>query len=80
MQTCWVFAQTVTYIKMSNSESQGQEEAAWTHVFRPTRPLPWVIYTDGSSKTLKYFNLAAIAAITKLLQAYHALTEYNQQP
>ena len=39
-------------IKTSGSELWGQEEAAWMHVFRPTRPLQWAIYTDGSSKTL----------------------------
>ena len=37
-------------IKTSGSESRGQEEAACMRVFRPTRPLQWVIYMDGSSK------------------------------
>ena len=47
---------------MSN-ESQGQEEAVYMHVFRPTQPLQWVIYTDGSSKFLKFYSSAAITAI-----------------
>ena len=53
-----------TCIKMSGSESRGQEEAACMHVIRPMRPLQQVIYTDGSSKFLKCCGLAAITAIT----------------
>ena len=51
------------WIKTSGSESQGQEEAACMRVIRPTRPLQQVIYTDDSSKFLKYCGLAAITAI-----------------
>ena len=29
------------YIKTHDSESQGQEEAACMHVFKPTQPLQW---------------------------------------
>ena len=50
-------------IKMSDSESRGQEEAASTHVFRPMRPLQCVIYMDGRSKFLKCCSSAAITAI-----------------
>ena len=32
------------YIKMSGSESRGQEEAACAHVIRPMPPLQWVHY------------------------------------
>ena len=35
------------YIKTSGSESQGQEEAAYMCVFRPTRPLATVSYLHG---------------------------------
>ena len=45
-------------IKTHGSESRGQEEAACMRVFWPTRPLQWVIYTDGSSKILKCCNSA----------------------
>ena len=48
-------------IKTHGSESRGQEEAACMRVFWPTRPLQWVIYTDGSSKILKRCNSATIA-------------------
>ena len=48
-------------IKTHGSESRGQEEAACMRVFWPTRPLQWVIYTDGSSKILKRSNSATIA-------------------
>ena len=51
------------YIKMSDSESQGQEEAAWARVLRPMQPLQWVIYTDGRANYLRCCNLAAITAI-----------------
>ena len=37
-------------IKTHGSESRGQEEPACMRVFWPTRPLQWVIYTDGSCK------------------------------
>ena len=50
-------------IKMSGSESQGHEEAACMHVFRPTRPLLWVIYMDDQSKFLKCCCSATITAI-----------------
>ena len=50
-------------IKTSGSELQGQEEAAWVHIFRPMQPLQWVIYMDGSSKFLKWCSSAAIIAI-----------------
>ena len=49
-------------IKMSGSESQGQEEAAYTCIFRPTQPLQRVIYMDGSFTFLKCCSSAAIAA------------------
>ena len=41
------------YIKIDSSESQGQG-AACKWVFRPMRPLQWVIYIDGSSKICKH--------------------------
>ena len=50
-------------IKTSGSESRGQEEAACIRVFRPMRPLQWVICTDGRSKVLKCCSSAAITAI-----------------
>ena len=50
-------------IKMSGSESQGQEEAACMHIVRPTRPLQRVIYTDDRSKILKCCCSATITAI-----------------
>ena len=50
-------------IKTHGSESRGQEEAACMRVFWPTRPLQWVIYTDGSSKILKCCNSATIAVL-----------------
>ena len=53
-----------TMIKMSNSESQGQEEVACMRVFRPTWPLQWVNYTNDQSKFLKFCSSAAITAIT----------------
>ena len=46
-------------IKMSGSESWGQEEPACIHNFRPTWPLQWVIYMDGSSKVLKCCSSAS---------------------
>ena len=49
-------------IKTNGGESRGQE-AAHARIFRPTRPLQWVIYMDGSSKILKCCISAAIAAI-----------------
>ena len=52
-----------SYIKMSGSESRGQEEAACMRDIRPMRPLQQVIYMDGSSKILKRCGLAAITAI-----------------
>ena len=55
-------------IKMSSSESWGQNYAACMHVFRPTQPLQWVIYMDNSSKLLKCCNITALAAITEFLQ------------
>ena len=51
-------------IKMSGSESWGQEEAACMHVFRPMQPLQWVIYMYHQSKFLKCCSSAAITAIT----------------
>ena len=48
-------------IKTHGSELQGQEEAACTHVFWPTQPLQWVIYTDGWSKIWKQSNSTTIA-------------------
>ena len=53
------------HIKTHGSESRGQEEAACTWVFWPTRPLQWVVYTDGSSKILK--------CITQPLKQFHLL-------
>ena len=50
----------ITAIKTHGSESQGQEEAECMCVFWPTRPLKWVIYTDGSSKIWKCCNSATI--------------------
>ena len=52
-----------TDIKMSGSESRGQEEAACMRIIRPMRPPQRVIYTDDSSKFLKCCGLAAITAI-----------------
>ena len=34
-----IFNVMESLIKMSSSESQGQEEVACIHIFRPTRPL-----------------------------------------
>ena len=56
-------------IKTHGSESRGQEEAACMRVFWPTRPLQWVIYTDGSSKILKCCNSAIIAVLLTQLQS-----------
>ena len=53
----------INLIKTSGSESQGQEEAACTHVFRPMRPLQWVIYTYDRSIFLKCCSSAAITTI-----------------
>ena len=53
----------VHVIKMSGSESWGQEEAACMRVNRPMQPLQRVVYTNGSSKFLKCSGLAAITAI-----------------
>ena len=54
-------------IKMSGSESHGQEEA-YMLIFRPKWSLLWVIYMDGRSKILKCYNLAAIVAVAGLLK------------
>ena len=67
-----VYIHDVRSIKMSSSESQGQEEAACTCVFRPKRPLQWVIYTDDQSKFLKCCSSAAVTAI-----AYTGKTTYS---
>ena len=47
---------TAWQIKTHGSESWGQEEAAYMHVFWPMWPLQWVIYTDGSSNIWKRCN------------------------
>ena len=44
-------------IKMNGSELGGQE-AACTHVFRPTRQLQRIIYMDGRSNFLKCLQLS----------------------
>ena len=49
-------------IKMSSSESRGQE-AACACIFRPTQPQQWVIYMDGWSKFLKRCSSATITTI-----------------
>ena len=57
-------------IKTHGSESRGQEEAACTHVFWPTRPLQWVIYTDGSTQILS--RLTVVSREAKKKQHAHA--------
>ena len=47
----------------SGSELRGQEEAACVHVFRPMRPLQWVIYIEDRSKFLKCCSSTTIMAI-----------------
>ena len=64
VNTHHVSSKTLTGIKTSGSEPQGQEGAACVCFFRPTQPLQCVIYMDGSSKILKYCSSAAITAIT----------------
>ena len=69
-----VYCSILNLIKTHNSESWGQE-ATCMHIFRPTWPLQWVIYMDDHSTIIKCCNLAAIAAISELLQTQHILTE-----
>ena len=52
--SCTVHTYVCTFIKTHSGESWGQEEAACMHIFKPTWPLQWVIYTDGSSKIRKH--------------------------
>ena len=64
-------------IKMRGSESQSQE-AECTHVFRPTRPPQWVIYTDGNSKCLKCHSPVTITAYCSV--HYRSSTSYWVEP
>ena len=59
---------------MSGSESWGQEEVAHSYIFRPIWPLSWVIYTDGSSKLLKFCSSANVTAIA----CYNICYDYHK--
>ena len=43
------YNKAIRTIKMSDSELWSQVEAASAHIFRPKRPLQWVVYTDRAA-------------------------------
>ena len=62
-------------MKMSGSESRGQEEATCMCSIRPMQPLQRIIYADVSSNFLKYCGLATITGIAYFITDPPLLTE-----